>query len=74
MENKQYTTNELQFTLTTYKAQPHNEGLRAYLFDVIRVLGREDAVMVDVRSPKEFTGEMTAPPEYPMGRLVFLTL
>ena len=66
LEKKDYTTNEPQINPTTYKAQPPDEGLRAYLFDVSRALGREDTVMVDVRSPKEFSGEITAPPEYPM--------
>jgi thiosulfate/3-mercaptopyruvate sulfurtransferase len=66
LETREYTTLEPQFSPTTYKAQPPDEGLRAYLFDVSRALGREDTVMVDVRSPKEFTGEITAPPEYPM--------
>lgn len=66
LENKEYTTEEPKFTLTSYKAQPPDEGLRAYLYDVSRALGREDTVMVDVRSPKEFSGEITAPPEYPM--------
>ena len=66
LENKGYTTEEPQFSFIAYKAQPPDEGLRAYLFDVSRALGREDTVMVDVRSTKEFTGEITAPPEYPM--------
>ncbi len=66
LESKDYTTDEPQMTPTTYNAQPPDEGLRAYLFDVSRALGREDSVMVDVRSPAEFTGEITAPPEYPM--------
>jgi thiosulfate/3-mercaptopyruvate sulfurtransferase len=66
LENKGYTTEEPQFSFIAYNAQPPDEGLRAYLFDVSRALGREDSVMVDVRSPKEFTGEITAPPEYPM--------
>lgn len=66
LESKEYTTDEPQIPQSTYKAQPPDEGLRAYLFDVSRALGREDTVMVDVRSPKEFSGEITAPPEYPM--------
>ncbi|MCE9652728.1 MAG: sulfurtransferase [Nitrosarchaeum sp.] len=66
LEKKQYTVEEPKFSPTTYKAQPPDEGLRAYLFDVSRALGKEDTVMVDVRSPKEFSGEITAPPEYPM--------
>jgi thiosulfate/3-mercaptopyruvate sulfurtransferase len=66
LEKREYTTEEPKISPTTYNAQPPDEGLRAYLFDVRRALDREDTVMVDVRSPKEFTGEITAPPEYPM--------
>ena len=66
LEKKQYTKDELQILKTKYVAQPADEGLRAYLFDVRRTLDRQDTVLVDVRSPKEYTGEITAPPEYPM--------
>jgi len=66
LENKEYTTEEPQIQATTYKSTPPNEGLRAYLFDVKRALDKNDSVLVDVRSPKEFSGEITAPPEYPM--------
>jgi thiosulfate/3-mercaptopyruvate sulfurtransferase len=66
LENKEYTTDEPQLQTTKYIAQPPDEGLRAYLFDVSRAIDKEDTVMVDVRSPAEFTGEITAPPEYPM--------
>ena len=66
LENRDYTTDEPQIASTSYKAQPPDEGLRAYLFDVSRTLDREDTVMVDVRSPAEFSGQITAPPEYPM--------
>lgn len=48
-----------------YVAQPPDEGLRAYFADANRALGRKDTVMVDVRSPPEFAGQITAPPEYP---------
>ncbi len=66
LENKDYTTDEPQLSPSIYIAQPPDEGLRAYLFDVSRALTKEDSVMVDVRSPAEFTGQITAPPEYPM--------
>ncbi len=66
LEERDYTTEEPQINQTTYKAQPPDEGLRAYLFDVRRALDQDATSMVDVRSPKEFTGEITAPPEYPM--------
>ena len=66
IEKKPYTKDETQTQGTKYVAQPPNEGLRAYLFDVKRAVDRKDTVLVDVRSPKEFSGEITAPPEYPM--------
>ncbi|MEK0327562.1 MAG: sulfurtransferase, partial [Nitrosopumilus sp.] len=66
LENKEYTTEEPNITPSQYTSGPPDEGLRAYLYDVRRALDRPDTVMVDVRSPKEFTGEITAPPEYPM--------
>lgn len=66
LEKKPYLKDEPQIQKTKYVALPPNEGLRAYLFDVRRSLDRQDTVLVDVRSPKEFTGEITAPPEYPM--------
>jgi thiosulfate/3-mercaptopyruvate sulfurtransferase len=39
--------------------------VRAYREQVRESIGKPDAVMVDVRGPKEFSGEITAPPEYP---------
>jgi len=48
-----------------YIAQPPDEGVRAYLSDVRRAMEKAETVLVDVRSPKEFKGEITAPPEYP---------
>jgi len=66
IENRSYTKDEPQIPRTNYVAQPPNEGLRAYLFDVKRALEKSDTVLVDVRSPKEFSGEVTAPAEYPM--------
>jgi len=66
LENREYTIDELNIAKTQYTSGPPDEGLRAYLFDVRRALVRGVTVLVDVRSPKEFTGEITAPPEYPM--------
>lgn len=66
MEKKPYTKEEPQIQKTKYVSKPPNEGMRAYLFDVRRAIGKTDTVLVDVRSPKEFSGEITAPPEYPM--------
>jgi thiosulfate/3-mercaptopyruvate sulfurtransferase len=66
LEKKPYTKDEPKIQRSKYVAQPPNEGVRAYLFDVKRALDKKDTILVDVRSPKEFTGEITAPPEYPM--------
>ena len=40
-------------------------SLRAYFIDVLKSLWRRDVALVDVRSPDEYTGKITAPPEYP---------
>lgn len=66
LEKKQYTKDDPQIAKTKYVSQPPDEGLRAYLFDVRRSLDKQDTVLVDVRSAKEYAGEITAPPEYPM--------
>ena len=65
IEGRPYTTDDPRVEPTEYSAAPPDEGLRAYLPDVRRALGRDGHVLVDVRSPKEFSGEITAPPEYP---------
>ena len=42
LEKRQYTKDEPQIHGTKYVAQPSNEGLRAYLFDVRRAVDRKD--------------------------------
>ncbi|HTW55532.1 MAG TPA: sulfurtransferase [Thermoplasmata archaeon] len=52
----------------SFAAQPGNEKLRAYLDEVRGGLPQVKAgklALVDVRGPKEFSGEVLAPPEYP---------
>ena len=51
-----------------FKATGGDPKLRVYLDDVRAALPNVKAgklVLVDVRGPKEFSGEITAPPEYP---------
>ncbi len=49
----------------TYRAgQPVNE-IRAFRDDIIRRLGASELRLVDVRSPKEFSGELLAPENLP---------
>jgi thiosulfate/3-mercaptopyruvate sulfurtransferase len=52
----------------TLAARPPDAKLRAYLEDVRAALPSVksgELFLVDVRGPKEFSGELTAPPEYP---------
>ncbi len=64
-EDKEVTKDIPTYPPTTFKAGGQVEALRVYLDDVRKSLKRSDIVLVDVRSPAEFTGEITAPPEYP---------
>jgi len=70
LEKREYTKDEptpQSQSSSKYSAIPPDEGIRAYLPDVRRAIERlNETVLVDVRSPKEFSGEITAPPEYPM--------
>src|ERR671925_215509 len=49
-----------------FKASEPDKNIRVFLNEVKQALDVKDKIkMVDVRSPKEFTGEILAPPEYP---------
>ncbi len=50
---------------SNYKVERVDLTLRAYFIDVMKSLWRNDVALVDVRSPAEYKGEVTAPPEYP---------
>jgi len=51
---------------TTYKVQKVNYEHRIFLDELLREkIANAKLVLVDVRSPAEFKGEITAPPEYP---------
>jgi thiosulfate/3-mercaptopyruvate sulfurtransferase len=50
---------------TVYVANGPDFSIRAYLAQVQAVLDRPETVLVDVRSPQEFTGEILAPPGLP---------
>lgn len=66
LEGRPYMIGSPKVEATSYTATPPDGGVRAHLFDVERALDEAGTVMVDVRSPKEFSGEIVAPPEYPM--------
>jgi thiosulfate/3-mercaptopyruvate sulfurtransferase len=48
-----------------FKASDPDDNIRVFMNYVKETLGKKDKALVDVRSPKEFTGEILAPPEYP---------
>ena len=49
----------------TYKAKEPDLSIRAFLPEVQEAVKNKSAVLVDVRSPAEFTGEILAPPGLP---------
>jgi thiosulfate/3-mercaptopyruvate sulfurtransferase len=52
------------FAPTAYRAQEPDLSLREFLPGVRESLGHSDHALVDVRSPAEWSGEISAPPEY----------
>ena len=64
-EDRELTGEIPNYPKTTFKMADTNEHLRTYLDHVKSSLKKSGRVLVDVRSPAEFTGEITAPPEYP---------
>ncbi len=64
-EDRQVAKDVPSYPKTTFQASRPNEDIRTYMEDVKRSLNATGRVLVDVRSPAEFTGEITAPPEYP---------
>ncbi len=54
-----------QYGHTKFYAQAPDDNLRVYLRQALDLYNKPNVKLVDVRSPKEFTGEVLAPPEYP---------
>lgn len=66
LDEEKPITKEIQtYAMGNFKASKPDEKLRVFLMDVRNVLGKKNSALVDVRGPKEFTGEILAPPEYP---------
>jgi len=53
------------FPPTKFRAKSPDESIRVYLEYVRKAVEMRDKVLVDVRSPKEFRGEVLAPSDYP---------
>ncbi len=64
-EDGQVTKDQPGYNRTEFRVKGTNENIRTYLDAVKKRLGQRGSVLVDVRSPAEFTGEITAPVEYP---------
>src|SRR5215469_18405338 len=57
-----------QYAKGNFKASDVDNSIRVflkYVIDSLEKVRKNTVAMVDVRSPKEFTGEILAPPEYP---------
>jgi thiosulfate/3-mercaptopyruvate sulfurtransferase len=64
-EDRPLTKDIPSYPAGNFKASEPDRNIRVFLNDVKEALDKADKALVDVRSPKEFTGEILAPPEYP---------
>ncbi|BAA81612.2 thiosulfate sulfurtransferase [Aeropyrum pernix K1] len=48
-----------------YRVVTVDSRYRVFFLDILRKLNDPNTVLVDVRSPEEYRGDITAPPEYP---------
>ena len=65
-EDRPLTKDIQNYAKANYKVTKEpNRNIRVYLDYVRNTLDSKEKSLVDVRSPKEFTGEILAPPEYP---------
>jgi thiosulfate/3-mercaptopyruvate sulfurtransferase len=64
-EDMQMTRDSPSYTRTQFSASGPDQEIRTYMDYVRKSLNQANKILVDVRSPAEFTGEITAPPEYP---------
>jgi thiosulfate/3-mercaptopyruvate sulfurtransferase len=64
-EGRELTQEPPQIVPTIHRAADANLGLRAFRADLARALERPEIALVDVRSPKEFSGELLAPENLP---------
>jgi thiosulfate/3-mercaptopyruvate sulfurtransferase len=65
LEDKPTTKEVPSYPRASFSSLKPDESLRVYKDYVLKGLGESARVLVDVRSPKEFSGEVLAPPEYP---------
>jgi thiosulfate/3-mercaptopyruvate sulfurtransferase len=63
-EDRELTSDVPQVSPASYSAQERDETIRARRDAVLSNLGNGEIVLVDVRSPQEYAGELMAPPGY----------
>jgi thiosulfate/3-mercaptopyruvate sulfurtransferase len=65
-EDKEISKDIPNYSKGDFRASNPDTNIRIFLNEVKQALDARDKIkMIDVRSPKEFTGEILAPPEYP---------
>ena len=64
-DGRALTTDAPSVTSASYQAKAPDAALRAFQHNVLDALGDSESVMIDVRSPAEFNGEIMAPPGLP---------
>jgi thiosulfate/3-mercaptopyruvate sulfurtransferase len=64
-EDRALTKDVPTYSKGNFAANEPDSNIRVFLDEVKRAVSAPALKMVDVRSPKEFTGEILAPPEYP---------
>ncbi len=63
-EGRELTTDVPSAQPASYVAKEADESIRVRRDDVLQGLGQAGRVLVDVRSPQEYAGELLAPPGY----------
>jgi len=65
LEDRPLSKDVPSYPRTDFRASQPDETLRVYIDYVRQAIKMKDKILVDVRSPKEYKGEILAPPEYP---------
>jgi thiosulfate/3-mercaptopyruvate sulfurtransferase len=63
-EKRPFVKDVPSYTKTTYKAKEADKSIRAFRDDIFKQIDAKQP-LVDVRSPKEYSGELTHMPNYP---------
>jgi thiosulfate/3-mercaptopyruvate sulfurtransferase len=65
LEDKPLTKDIPTYARVKYVASWPDDTIRVFKEKVQQAVVKKDKILVDVRGPKEFSGEILAPPEYP---------